>query len=81
VPGDLGLNAENAVELDYNAAPAAWVGVTLDLRVVDSAWTRRGPSRQLSNLNARWLPDYLPSFVCSCSVSLAAAFSAWIKVY
>jgi porin len=49
---NLGLNAENAIELYYNAAMTRWLNTTLDLQIVDSALKKTlDSSRKLKDLN------------------------------
>jgi porin len=49
---NLGLNAENDVELYYNASATSWLNATVDVQIVDSALKRTlNSSGRLSDLN------------------------------
>jgi porin len=49
---NLGLNAENDLELYYNASATPWLNATVDVQIVDSALKKTlNSSRRLSDLN------------------------------
>jgi porin len=48
---ELGLDREDAVEMYYNAALTPWLGVTLDLQVIEPAIKKKLESNQLKNVD------------------------------
>jgi len=48
---DLGLDREDAIEMFYNAALTPWLGVTLDLQVIEPAIKKKIESNQLKSVD------------------------------